>query len=665
MSNSNKPSGGRSLKHFVDILEPRRHGSDLAWVFRSMELTKAYDQLRSLSHPEVIKYNVLESEETASIIHEFSLELSLPKEQIRLQVLDILNEIGYGRSLTVVRWLGLLLVKILKKTRTSVYVNEEQLNKLRKQWGDNPVLFLPSHRSYGDFILMALFCFHYNIEIPCVAAGMDFHSMFLMGNMLRGCSAYFMRRTYGTDKLYWRVFDVYVQALVTSCVAPLEFFIEGTRSRTGKSLVKDLTIIPVSISYDRPLEESLFACELLGIPKPKESTSGFIKAVNTLNEQYGKICMDFADPISVRQFLASVNTQLHSNRELCLAHQVLRRQQNSSVISPFNVLSILLSHHYIHRPHLHSPSPPVVLTQATSFLTWFSGILENFGALVDIPKENVPFALEDCLEVHKSLVHISRDENTREKVLCVTPTRMNVTAIDSSKLKGHILMDSTIKDSVAWMSIQNYSNPCLSFIIDAATICILLLRSSSPKDKETLFKEYIQIRLLFKYEFVFYLPLAEELFSTALSHLYTLDIVKDSSSTLTLTQSEDSQYLCSIFVSMLYPYIVGYHVACSSVGEHEEKPLVKKIQRQAELTLLSDARHPYILSLDLISCCLSALTDLKALTRVKTDKNVIYNAHVNVLQGFHDDLNKLRDTVVKQIANHSKVNSLALGKSKL
>ncbi|XP_008487326.2 uncharacterized protein LOC103524098, partial [Diaphorina citri] len=205
--------------------------------------------------------------------------------------------------------------------------------------------------------------------------------------------------------------------------------------------------------------------------------------------------MDFADPISVRQFLASVNTQLHSNRELCLAHQVLRRQQNSSVISPFNVLSILLSHHYIHRPHLHSPSPPVVLTQATSFLTWFSGILENFGALVDIPKENVPFALEDCMEVHKSLVHISRDENTREKVLCVTPTRMNVTAIDSSKLKGHILMNSTIKDSVAWMSIQNYSNPCLSFIIDAAAICILLLTSSSPKDKavNTLNEQYGKI----------------------------------------------------------------------------------------------------------------------------------------------------------------------------
>lgn len=37
--------------------------------------------------------------------------------------------------------------------------------------------------------------------------------------------------------------------------------------------VPDITIIPVNISYDRVLEEVLFAYELLGIAKPKESTS--------------------------------------------------------------------------------------------------------------------------------------------------------------------------------------------------------------------------------------------------------------------------------------------------------------------------------------------------------------------------------------------------------
>lgn len=35
----------------------------------------------------------------------------------------------------------------------------------------------------------------------------------------------------------------------------------------------DVSLVPVSISYERVLEETLYARELLGVPKPKESTS--------------------------------------------------------------------------------------------------------------------------------------------------------------------------------------------------------------------------------------------------------------------------------------------------------------------------------------------------------------------------------------------------------
>lgn len=40
-----------------------------------------------------------------------------------------------------------------------------------------------------------------------------------------------------------------------------------------KGEVFDITVVPVSISYERILEEALYARELLGVPKPKESTS--------------------------------------------------------------------------------------------------------------------------------------------------------------------------------------------------------------------------------------------------------------------------------------------------------------------------------------------------------------------------------------------------------
>lgn len=58
-----------------------------------------------------------------------------------------------------------------------------------------------------------------------------------IGEALRKTGAFFMRRSFAnTDKLYGTVFRQYVHQLVTRNDDPLQFFLEGTRSRTGKSL---------------------------------------------------------------------------------------------------------------------------------------------------------------------------------------------------------------------------------------------------------------------------------------------------------------------------------------------------------------------------------------------------------------------------------------------
>lgn len=57
-----------------------------------------------------------------------------------------------------------------------------------------------------------------------------------MGTMLRDTGAFYMRRSYNDDALYWTVFKEYVYQLVTKGDLPIEFFIEGTRSRSNKSL---------------------------------------------------------------------------------------------------------------------------------------------------------------------------------------------------------------------------------------------------------------------------------------------------------------------------------------------------------------------------------------------------------------------------------------------
>lgn len=235
------------------------------------------------------------------------------REILRGSVTEILNEIGLDQNMFVIRSMGILISFVMKRIYNSVYVNETSLAKVKQIANKQPVLFLPSHRSYGDFILISFICFAYDIEIPATAAGMDFHAMIGMGNALRKTGAFFMRRKFSQDKFYWHIFKEYMHKLITSYHKQVNFFVEGTRSRSCKALtpkigkskirlhdnsykllifhlifhsgllsmaleplfmgeVSDITIIPISVSYEKPMEEELFVFELLGVPKPKEST---------------------------------------------------------------------------------------------------------------------------------------------------------------------------------------------------------------------------------------------------------------------------------------------------------------------------------------------------------------------------------------------------------
>ena len=64
----------------------------------------------------------------------------------------------------------------------------------------------------------------------------DFMHMSVVSSFLRRSGGFFLRRTFGSDRLYKVVFSLYVQVLLSSGDAPMEFFVEGTRSRTAKSL---------------------------------------------------------------------------------------------------------------------------------------------------------------------------------------------------------------------------------------------------------------------------------------------------------------------------------------------------------------------------------------------------------------------------------------------
>jgi len=70
----------------------------------------------------------------------------------------------------------------------------------------------------------------------------DFMAMAGMGEMLRKAGAFYIRRRFGGDSLYWAIISEYVKTAVVKGGHPMEMFVEGTRSRTGKSLTPKIGI---------------------------------------------------------------------------------------------------------------------------------------------------------------------------------------------------------------------------------------------------------------------------------------------------------------------------------------------------------------------------------------------------------------------------------------
>ena len=179
-----------------------------------------------------------------------------------------------------------------------------------------PVIFCPTHRSYVDFLIISMILYSYGMEPPLICAGEDFLGMPFLGDVLRGSGAFFMRRTFRGDDLYKAIFYEYVRNLNKNREI-MEFFIEGTRSRTNKILapkygfmsvctrvffdkdVEDITFVPVTLNYTKAMEADSFPGELRGEQKVKESLMRTIQGASVLFSNLGTMNVDFCEPISL------------------------------------------------------------------------------------------------------------------------------------------------------------------------------------------------------------------------------------------------------------------------------------------------------------------------------------------------------------------------------
>jgi len=228
-------------------------------------------------------------------------------------------EIAADYSTPVVRSASFMLSHVWNRIYAGVLVHH--LDKFKEAAPGHEVVYVPSHRSHMDYLLLSYLLYDRGIVPPHIFAGINLN-LPVVGTLLRKGGAFFARRSFRGNPLYSAVFSEYMAQLVSGGYS-IEYFIEGGRSRTGRLLQpkggvismtlraylrqprKPVLFQPIYIGYEKLMEGNSYLDELSGRPKEKESIWSLLWGIpKVLKQNYGQVVVNFGEPIALNDVLA-------------------------------------------------------------------------------------------------------------------------------------------------------------------------------------------------------------------------------------------------------------------------------------------------------------------------------------------------------------------------
>ena len=191
------------------------------------------------------------------------------------------------------------------------------LNRLRELNRRHALVFLPSHRSYADPLLLADVLAEHDFPRNHVLGG-DNLRFWPIGPLARRAGIVFIRRSFSDDEIYKLALREYLGYLLAKRFN-LEWYMEGGRSRTGKlrpprygllayvaeaiarGRAEDAYLVPVAITYDQLREVSAMAAEQGGAAKKSEGLPWLASYARGQLTRIGTVHVRFAEPLSLRE----------------------------------------------------------------------------------------------------------------------------------------------------------------------------------------------------------------------------------------------------------------------------------------------------------------------------------------------------------------------------
>jgi len=275
-----------------------------------------------LSHRRTMVLQILKTQAVRQAVRNEMQARQLQRRPALLLARKYALEIAANYSQAFVTFMAMALGRLWNSLYDGVQL--EHVENLSAVGDGVEIIYVPCHRSHMDYLLLSYIIYRKGFAVPHVAAGANLN-MPLIGRFLRKGGAFFLRRSFKGDALYPVVFAKYLGFMMARG-HPLEYFIEGGRSRTGRllsprtgmlsmtvrSYLRDpkrpVMFMPVYFGYERIVEGRTYIGELSGQPKQKESVFVLLKSsVSVLRSKFGKVHVNLGRPIALDQLLQKHN----------------------------------------------------------------------------------------------------------------------------------------------------------------------------------------------------------------------------------------------------------------------------------------------------------------------------------------------------------------------
>jgi glycerol-3-phosphate O-acyltransferase len=322
-----------------------------------------------LSHRRLLLDEVLANPLVVAAVRREVRSSAGSERRVQAKARKFAAEIAADYSYPVVRLLDRAFTWLWNRLYDGVEVRH--VESLRAIAPGSELVYVPCHRSHIDYMLLAYVIYRHGLAPPHIAAGINLN-LPIVGRVLRRGGAFFIRRSFHGNALYSAVFRSYFR-LILARGFPVKYFIEGTRSRTGRLLApklglltmtiqsyladraRPIVFVPVYFGYEKLIEGQTFIGELGGASKQRETLFGFLRSLKALRERFGGVQVSFGEPLKLEALLDEVHAGWRNETieepfrpewvgeaAAELGRRVLVRINEAAVLNPVNLVALVV-----------------------------------------------------------------------------------------------------------------------------------------------------------------------------------------------------------------------------------------------------------------------------------------------------------------------------------